>query len=158
MPVPDFQSFFKPLLDVAVDGKEHSMKEAREIIAKRMKISEDDLRELLPSGTQMKFDNRIAWAKSYFVQANVLESPRRGWFRIAERGKELHKKGHDRIDVKILNQFPEFVEYAYPVELTKGKFRLYAFKLLLSILNLLRLHVRFSEHFYVTGQCFTIKR
>ena len=81
MAVPDFQSFFKPLLDVAADGKEHSMKEAREIIAERMSIAEEDLRELLPSGTQTKFDNRIAWAKSYFVQANVLESPRRGWFR-----------------------------------------------------------------------------
>jgi hypothetical protein len=68
-------SFFKPLLDVAADGKEHSMKEAREIIAKRMNIAEEDLRELLPSGIQTKFDNRIAWAKSYFVQANVFESP-----------------------------------------------------------------------------------
>ncbi len=111
MTVPDFQSFFKPLLDVAADGKEHSMKEAREIIAKRMNIAESDLRELLPSGTQTKFDNRIAWAKSYFVQANVFESPRRGWFRITERGKELHKKGHDRIGIKILDQFPEFVEF-----------------------------------------------
>jgi restriction system protein len=111
MAVPDFQSFFKPLLDVAADGKEHSMKEAREIIAKRMNISDNELRELLPSGTQTKYDNRIAWAKSYFVQANVFESSKRGWFRITERGKELHKKGHDRIDVKILNQYPEFVEF-----------------------------------------------
>ncbi len=111
MAVPDFQSFFRPLLDVAADGKEHSMKEAREIIAKRMKLAEEDIREMLPSGNQTKYDNRVAWAKSYFVQANVFESPRRGWFRITERGKELHKKGHDRIDVKILNQFPEFVEF-----------------------------------------------
>jgi restriction system protein len=109
MAVPDFQSFFRPLLDIAVDGGEHSMKEARDIIAKRLNISESDLRELLPSGTQTKYDNRIAWAKSYFVQANVFESPRRGWFRITERGKELHKKGHDRIDVMILSQFPDFV-------------------------------------------------
>jgi restriction system protein len=67
MAVPDFQSFFKPLLDIAVDGKEHSMKEAREIIAKRMDIAKSDLRKLLPSGTQAKYDNRIARAKSYFV-------------------------------------------------------------------------------------------
>jgi restriction system protein len=82
MAVPDFQSFFRPLLDVAADGKEHSMKEAREIIAKRMNIPETDLREMLPSGTQTKFDNRIAWAKSYFVQANVFESAKRGLFRM----------------------------------------------------------------------------
>jgi restriction system protein len=111
MAVPDFQSFFKPLLEIAGDGKEHSMKEARELIAKRMNITEEDLKEILPSGTQTKFDNRIAWAKSYFVQAKVLESPRRGYFRITERGQDLLRKGHDRIDVKLLNQYPEFVEF-----------------------------------------------
>lgn len=111
MAVPDFQSFFKPLLEIAADGNEYSLKIAREIIAKKMKLSEDDLKELLPSGTQKKFDNRVAWAKSYFVQANVLESPKRGYFRITDRGKDLLKKGHEKIDVKILNQYPEFVEF-----------------------------------------------
>lgn len=111
MAVPDFQSFFKPLLEIAADVKEHSMKEARELIAKNMNLSEADLKELLPSGTQTKYDNRIAWAKSYFVQAKVLEAPRRAYFRITDRGLELLKKGYDRIDIKILNQYPEFVEF-----------------------------------------------
>jgi restriction system protein len=93
MAVPDFQSFFKPLLELAGDGKEHSVREAREIIAKNMTLSEADLSELLPSGTQTKFDNRVAWAKSYFVEAKVLESTRRGYFRITDRGRELLAKG-----------------------------------------------------------------
>lgn len=111
MAVPDFQSFFKPLLDLAADGKEHSMQEAREVIAKTMALPEADMKELLPSGMQSKFDNRVAWAKSYFVQAKVLESPRRGHFRITQRGLDLHKKVHKRIDVRILNQYPEFIEF-----------------------------------------------
>lgn len=111
MAVPDFQSFFKPLLEIAADRKEHSMKEARELIAKNMNLSEADLKELLPSGTQTKYDNRIAWAKSYFVQAKVLEAPRRAYFRITDRGRDLLKKGYDRIDIKILDQYPEFVEF-----------------------------------------------
>ncbi len=111
MAVPDFQSFFKPLLEMAADGKEHSMKEAREIIARNMNLSEEDMKELLPSGSQTKYDNRVAWAKSYFVQAKVLEAPRRAFFRITDRGLDLLKKGYDRIDVKILNQYPEFVEF-----------------------------------------------
>jgi len=111
MAMPDFQSFFKPLLEIAADRKEHSMKEARELIARNMNLSEEDLKELLPSGTQTKYDNRIAWAKSYFVQAKVLEAPRRAYFRITDRGLELLKKGYDRIDIKILNQYPEFVEF-----------------------------------------------
>lgn len=111
MAVPDFQSFFKPLLDIAADGREYSIQEARDAVANIMALPEADMKEMLPSGIQTRFDNRVAWAKSYFVQAKVLESPRRGHFRITPRGTELHKQGHKRIDVKILNQFPEFVEF-----------------------------------------------
>lgn len=111
MAVPDFQSFFKPLLDLAADGREHSMQESREVIAKNMALSEEDMNDMLPSGTQTKFNNRVAWAKSYLVQAKVLESPRRGYFRITDRGMDLHKQGQQRIDVKILHQYEEFVEF-----------------------------------------------
>lgn len=121
MAVPDFQSFFKPLLDVAGDGKEHSLKEARTIIASELKLSEEDLEERLPSGTQRTFYNRVAWVKSYFVQAKVFESPKRGYFIITDRGRELLKQGHDRIDIKILNQYPEFVEFHSPSKTDKGK-------------------------------------
>jgi len=111
MAVPDFQSFFRPLLDIAADGKEHSIREAREIIAKKMNLSDEDLQKLLPSGTQAVFDNRVQWAKAYLSKAKVLESTRRAHFKITDRGRELHKKGHKRIDVKILNKYPEFVEF-----------------------------------------------
>jgi restriction system protein len=111
MAVPDFQSFFKPLLDIAADGKEHSIKEAREIITKVMGLKEEDLKELLPSGTQKVFDNRVAWAKSYFIRAGLFDSPRRGCFRITQRGLDLHKQGHAKVDIKLLSQYPEFVEF-----------------------------------------------
>lgn len=111
MAVPDFQSFFKPLLDVASDGNEHSIQEARNTIAARMSISEGDMKERLPSGTQTKFENRVAWAKSYFIQAQILAASRRGHFKITQRGIELHQKGLQRIDVKVLKQYPEFIEF-----------------------------------------------
>jgi len=111
MAVPDFQSFFKPILDVAADNGEHSVKDARTIIKSVMDLSEEDLRDMLPSGTQSKFDNRIAWAISYLVQANVLERPKRAFFKITDRGRELHNKKHARIDVAILKAYPEFLEF-----------------------------------------------
>lgn len=114
MPVPDFQSFFNPLLEFAADGKEHSIQEARKAIVARMALPEEDLKELLPSGIQTKFENRVAWAKSYFVQARVLEALRRGYFKITERGVELHRRKLKRIDVKVLNEYPEFVEFNKP--------------------------------------------
>lgn len=111
MAVPDFQSFFKPLLDVAADGREHSLREAREQLKAHFALSGEDIAELVPSGTQTKFDNRVAWSKSYLVQAKALSSPRRGYFRITDRGRELLRQGHERIDIKILNQYPEFVDF-----------------------------------------------
>jgi restriction system protein len=114
MSVPDFQSFFKPLLELASDGKEHSIKEAREIIAKKMMLNEKDISEPLPSGLQTKFYNRLTWAKSYFVQAKVLSSLRKGYFQITERGINLFKQGHPKIDIKILDQYPEFIEFHSP--------------------------------------------
>ena len=91
-----------------------SMREAREIIAVKMQLSAEDLAELLPSGTQTKFDNRAAWAKSYFVQAKVLTTPRRGSFVITERGKDLHRQGHERIDIGVLRQYQEFIDFQAP--------------------------------------------
>jgi restriction system protein len=111
MAVPDFQSFFKPLLDVASDGNEHAIGELREKIAQQMNISEADRSEKLPSGTQTKFDNRVAWAKSYLIQAGVLEATRRGHFRITERGRLMHRERMERIDIKVLNRYPEFIEF-----------------------------------------------
>jgi len=111
MAVPDFQSFFKPLLEIAADGKIHSVKEAREIIATQFRMTEEDMSDMLPSGIQSKFDNRVAWAKSYFIQAKVLESPKRGCFIITQRGLELLQQKHDRIDIKVLSQYPEFVQF-----------------------------------------------
>lgn len=111
MAVPNFQTFFKPLLDFSADGKEHSIQDARSALAIKMGLSQEDLKELLPSGNQTKFDNRVAWAKSYFIQAQVLAASKRGHFKITDRGMKLHKKNLNKIDVKVLDQFPEFVEF-----------------------------------------------
>ncbi len=86
-----------------------------------MALSAADMAELLPSGAQRKFDNRVAWAKSYFDQAKVLESSRRGYFRLGPRGRELHDRGHKRIDISILNQYPEFVEFHTGRVIENGK-------------------------------------
>lgn len=111
MAIPDFQSFFKPLLDLASDGQEHSMADARTQLVKTMQMSPGDLAVMLPSGKQRTFDSRVEWAKSYLVQARALEASKRAHFRITDRGKELLTRHLDRIDISILNEFPEFVEF-----------------------------------------------
>ena len=92
MAVPDFQALMLPLLQVAADGKEHSLAEARDKLAAQFKLTGDDLAELLPSGKQAKFSNRVAWAKTYLQQAGLLVSTRRAHFQISSRGNDVLKR------------------------------------------------------------------
>jgi restriction system protein len=110
MSIPDFQSFFVPLLKFAADGKLHTVREAREYIEKEMELTQDDLAETISSG-QSRFANRVHWAKAYFIQAGVLSSPKRGTLIITERGKELLKENHTRISIKELKRYPEFIKF-----------------------------------------------
>lgn len=114
MAVPDFQSLMMPLLRLAADGQEHSLAEARESLAAQFELSDRDREEPLPSGRQSKFSNRVAWAKSYLQQAGLLLSPRRGHFQLSDRGRDVLKNAPPRIDIKFLEQYPEFVEFRTP--------------------------------------------
>jgi restriction system protein len=67
--IPDFQSFMLPVLELAAEGGEHSLSEAREVLAKRFNLSPEEQKELLPSGRQARFANRVAWAKVYLEQS-----------------------------------------------------------------------------------------
>lgn len=111
MAVPDFQSLMLPLLRVAADGKEHSLAETRPLLAAEFNLSAADQNELLPSGRQSRFANRVAWAKVYLQQAGLLLSPRRGHFQISDLGRELLKAAPARIDIRFLEQYPDFAEF-----------------------------------------------
>jgi len=103
-----------PLLRMAADGREHSLAEARDVLAADFKLSDAELQELLPSGRQPKFANRVAWAKSYLQQAGLLQTPRRAHFQITDRGRAGLKAPPPRIDIKFLEQYPEFVDFRTP--------------------------------------------
>jgi restriction endonuclease Mrr len=109
--VPEFQSFFLPLLQYSSDGKLHSTKEAHDAMVDHFRLSQEDQQEKLPSGKQATYKNRVAWARVYLSKALLLEAPKRGFFRITERGQELLKSNPAELRVKHLKQYPEFVEF-----------------------------------------------
>ncbi len=112
MAVPDYQSVMLPLLQFAEQKKtETSTSEAVEALAKELSLTEDDLKEMLPSGIQSTFFNRVGWASTYMKKAGLLEATRRGFYRITDRGKDLVKKQPKAINVKLLKQYPEFLEF-----------------------------------------------
>ncbi len=112
MAVPDYQSLMLPLLQFAArQGTEISTSEAVEALAKELGLTEDDLREMLPSGVQPTFINRVGWASTYLKKAGLLEATRRGFYQITDRGRDLLKKQPKTINVKLLRQYPEFLEF-----------------------------------------------
>ena len=88
-----------PLLKFASDGEEHSLREAIDSLADQFKLSTDERQTLLPSGQQAIFDNRVGWARTYLKKAGLLESTRRGYFRITQRGQDVLRKNPASIDV-----------------------------------------------------------
>lgn len=113
MAIPDFQSLMLPLLAFSADQKEHLKREAVEALATQFNLSDEEKSQLLPSGKQVVFENRIGWAKSYLKQAGLLEYPRRGYSNITPRGLEVLKQQPAFINIKFLEQFPEFMQFRH---------------------------------------------
>ena len=111
MPIPDFQSLMRPLLQAHADGKEHINRDLVSQLAEQFELSDEDRRELLPSGVARVFDNRIGWAKSHISQAGLITAPRRAISVISERGREALLHHPERIDLRVLNGFEEYREF-----------------------------------------------
>jgi restriction system protein len=100
-----------PFLKVAADRSEHSLKELRETLASTYKLSDSELEEMVPSGQQTKFSNRISWVATHLKKAGLIEYTRRGCFSITPRGLDLLNQQPDQINLNTLKQFPEYVVF-----------------------------------------------
>lgn len=111
MAVPDFQTLMRPLLKFGEGGVEIRTSDCVDDIACQFNLTNDEKEEMLPSGRQPLLLNRIHWARTYLGKAQVITSPRRGYFKITPRGLDLLKNGPDRITIKTLEQYSEFLEW-----------------------------------------------
>jgi restriction system protein len=110
MSIPDYQTVMMPLLQYASDNNEHSLRDAITHISDLFKLTEER-KALLPSATQEIIDNRVAWARTYLKQAGLLDYPKRGYFRITDRGSQHLANNPKELNIKILRQYPEFIEF-----------------------------------------------
>lgn len=120
MTVPDFQSLTLPVLTELTDGIERTTKTVRHLVANQLALTPEDLAEVLPSGGQTRFANRVAWAHVYLKQAGLLESVRRGVYRITERGRQVLAAPPDKITVQFLEQYPEYREFRARAHSSEG--------------------------------------
>jgi len=111
MAVPDFQTLMLPVLRGYADGVLRPSTEVRTLVGQQLQLTTADLEEMLPSARQTRFANRVAWAHSYLKQAKLIESERRGVFRITARGEAVLQSGVDHVDIAYLTQYPEFQEF-----------------------------------------------
>lgn len=111
MAIPDFQSLMRPLLEEHKDGREHVNRELVAVLAERFGLTEDERREMLPSGGARLFDNRVGWAKTHILKAGLLCAPRRAISKITDIGIKALRDYPDRIDLKVLQEFEDYREF-----------------------------------------------
>jgi len=109
MPIPDYQSIMKPLLNQLSDGKEYTRLELTKILADHFNLSKDERRVLKPSGGEPLFRNRVGWANFYLKKAGLTESKKRGLINITEEG--LKALGTEKIDRQFLMNYEKFQEF-----------------------------------------------
>jgi restriction system protein len=110
MSIPDYQSLMLPVL-VASSKGEVRIGPVVDQLADELGLSPEERSELLPSGQQTIFSNRVHWAKSYLSKAQLVEITRRGYFRITPRGQTILQSPPKKIDNKFLMQFEEFRQF-----------------------------------------------
>lgn len=109
--IPSYEEIMLPLLNLLSDKQEHTLQEADDALAKHFKLTDLDRDELLPSGQQPIFRNRLGWARTYMKKAGLLATPSRAKFIITEKGIDLLKEKPKEITSKFLKRYPEFIEF-----------------------------------------------
>ena len=112
MSVPTYMQMMLPVLQT-IGGRddEISVTGLEDEVVKAFNISPKERQRMLPRGHQTVVSNRLNWARSYLFKAGLIELPRRGYCRATERGRKLLAEGVCKIDLGVLERYPEFVAW-----------------------------------------------
>lgn len=110
MAIPDYQSLMLPVL-LAASKNEVRISDVVLSVADELGLTAEERAQLLPSGRQSLFGNRVHWAKTYLNKAGLVEITRRGHFRITDRGRTALQSNPSRIDNRFLSQFDDFQKF-----------------------------------------------
>ena len=111
MAIPDFQTIMLPLLKATEDRAVHVLRDIVKRLAEEFALTQEERRELLPSGRQPTFNNRVGWARTYLTKAGLLDAPKRGHFQITERGIAALAELPAAINIQFLRRFEEFASF-----------------------------------------------
>src|SRR5690349_18675877 len=110
MAIPDYQTLMRPVLRLAAE-RERPIRECVDLVADEFALSAEERETLLPSGKQTTLANRVHWAVTYMVNADLLHRPRQGVIAATDRGRTVLAQYPERIDNDVLGRFAEFPEF-----------------------------------------------
>jgi restriction system protein len=109
MAIPTYDQIMLPLLRWAAECRDDiQVRASVEAMADHYSLSDEERTQLLPSGQQALLDNRVAWARTYLKKAGLIDSSRRGFFRVTAQGLELLQEPLDKLDKNMLKRFESF--------------------------------------------------
>lgn len=98
MPIPTYDKFIEPILRIlAANPDGIPAKNVHDAVAESLGITETEKQQLLASGSQPVYKNRAGWANDRLKRAGFSESPRRGFWKITEKGLAFAKSHPDKI-------------------------------------------------------------
>ena len=109
MPVPDYQTLMRPVLEAFAEGAE-KVAEVVPIVSAKVGLTTEDASERLANGRQTVLENRVHWARITLSRAGCLFSPSHKRHHVTERGRQLLAEGERRITLDRLKDFHDFSE------------------------------------------------
>lgn len=110
MSVPDYQQYMYPMLELLNNRDELRITDIANALAEHFRLSQTDLEDRVPSGKKSRHYDRVGWAATYLKQAGLLRSPKRAYYTITERGRNVLQSG-DQVNTNYLYRFSEFQEF-----------------------------------------------
>lgn len=111
MPIPDYEQVKLPALEFLSDGQPRRLREIYDEVGDNFGLTPEERAELLPSGSQLRWNNRVNWACYDLYKAGILDRPKRGHYQITDFGRKILAQKPANLDRTFLRQFPHFLEW-----------------------------------------------
>lgn len=97
MAIPKYHEIQKPILELLSKGETYGFRDMEPLLAPVFHLTEEELEEVYDSGNGRIFLDRISWALSYLKTGQLVERPKKGFYKITELGLEFVSKAPDDI-------------------------------------------------------------
>lgn len=100
--MPNWEGFMLPTLKVMSDGQIRHKRELQPLVADEINLTDQQRNDMLPSGNQLRWLNRIDWGLSFLTRIGALERAKRAHYVITDAGREVLKKFPHQLSVRDL--------------------------------------------------------